>query len=147
MPSAAASLRGRRTVAERVRLPRQMREAMLAHAVAGLPLEACGIVIGRGGEPLRFVPTANAAASPTRYEIDPRDLLRITLDIEAAGEAIWGIFHSHPTSAAYPSATDIRLAFYPEAVYLIVSLMDPGRPDLRGFRIVDGQVAEVGLEP
>ncbi len=123
-----------------------MRDAMLAHAVAGLPLEACGIVVGRGEEPLRFVATANAAASPTRYEIAPRDLLRITLEVEGSGEAIWAIFHSHPTSAAYPSATDIRLAFYPEAIYLIASLVDPARPDLRGFRIIEGQVIEVALE-
>jgi proteasome lid subunit RPN8/RPN11 len=128
------------------RLPRELRTAMLAHAVAGLPLEACGIVIGRGGEPLRFVPTANAAASPTRYEIAPRDLLRITLEVEGTGEAIWAIFHSHPTSAAYPSATDIRLAFYPESIYLIVSLVDPARPDLRGFHIIDGHVTEVRIE-
>jgi proteasome lid subunit RPN8/RPN11 len=133
-------------VADRVRLPAEMRRAMLAHAIDGLPLEACGVVVGRGDRPLRFVATANAAASPTRYEIAPRDLLRITLEVEAAGEAIWGIFHSHPASAAYPSATDIRLAFYPESIYLIASLIDRERPELRGFHIVDGQVAEVVLE-
>jgi proteasome lid subunit RPN8/RPN11 len=115
---------------------------MLAHALAEAPLEACGIVVGRDGRPLRFVPTANAAASPVRYEIAPRDLLRVTLAVEAAGESIWGIFHSHPTSAAYPSATDIRLAFYPESLYLIASLLDRS---LRAFRIVEGRVSEVEL--
>jgi proteasome lid subunit RPN8/RPN11 len=129
-------------VADSVALPAGMREAMLAHARAEAPLEACGIVIGRDGRPLRFLTTANAAASPVRYEIAPADLLRITLDIEAEGESIWAIFHSHPTSPAYPSATDIRLAFYPESLYLIASLLDGS---LRAFRIVDGDVTELGL--
>lgn len=128
-----------------VTLPDGLRRALIAHAAAGAPLEACGIISGRGGEPLRFLPTANAARSPVRYEIAPADLLRVTLELEAAGETIWGIFHSHPATAAYPSATDVRLAFYPEALYLIASLAEPARADLRAFRIMDGRIREVAL--
>jgi len=136
-------MRGTCGVGDNVDLPLHMRRAMLAHALAEAPLEACGIVAGCDGRPLRFIPTANAAQSPVRYEIAPRDLLRITIEVESAGECIWAIFHSHPTTAAYPSATDIRLAFYPEALYLIASLV--GEPGLRAFHIIDGQVREVGL--
>jgi proteasome lid subunit RPN8/RPN11 len=130
---------------ETVTLPEELRAALVAHARAGAPLEACGIVAGRDGRPTRFYPAANAAASPTFYQIAPEALLRITMDIEARGESIWGIFHSHPATEAYPSPTDIRLAFYPDALYLICSLRDPTQPTLRAFRIREGRVAEVAL--
>lgn len=116
---------------------------MIAHAEAGTPLETCGIVAARDGRPVRFYPAVNAARSPVRYNIDPADLLRITLDIEREGTALWAIFHSHPATEAYPSQTDIRLAFYPEAIYLICSLAEPGRPVLRAFRIRDLRVTEL----
>ncbi len=91
------------------------------------------------------------AASPYRYEIDPADLLRVTLETDDADEAIWGIVHSHVRSAARPSPTDIGLAFYPDALYLLVSLADAeadpvtGEPGVRAWRIVDGQVFAVEL--
>lgn len=122
-------------------LPRSLVEAMLAHARAEAPLEACGIVGGRGGRPVTFYPARNAERSPVRYTVDPEDQLRIFTTMEERGEELWGIFHSHPHSAAYPSPTDVRYAYYPEAYYLIASLAtDP--PVLRAFRIVEGQIAE-----
>jgi len=127
---------------EPVRLPAGMRERMVAHARAEAPLEACGIVAGRRGRATRFYPTANAERSATRYSVPPQELLRITREIEARGEVLYGIFHSHPETEAYPSATDIRLAFYPDAYYLILSLADPDRPVLRAFTIRQGCVAE-----
>lgn len=115
---------------------------MIAHARAEAPLEACGIVAGRDGRATRFYPTDNAERSRTRYSVPPAELLRITREIEAREEDLYAIFHSHPETEAYPSATDIRLAFYPEAYYLILSLADPDRPVLRAFTIRDGQVTE-----
>lgn len=126
-------------------LPAPLRAAMVAHARAEHPLEACGLVAGRGGSPLRFYPARNALQSPTRYDLDPRDLLRVTMEIESRAEDLWGIFHSHPHTAAYPSQTDIRLAFYSSAFYLICSLADPDAPALRAFRIEGGAVTEFAV--
>ena len=140
-----------------VRLPSAIRDAIVAAARGGLPNEACGIVIGdrpatEGGRPLRWVPLRNALASPFRYEIDARDLLRLTLEAERADGAFWAIVHSHVASAARPSPTDVRESFYPEALYLVVSLdpaeadPDTGAESVRAWRIVEGRVHEVALE-
>lgn len=128
-----------------IALPQALFRAMVDHALAERPLEACGLVAGQGGRPVRFYPAVNAARSPVRYELAPDDLLRITMEIEAAGLELWGIFHSHPQTEAYPSHTDIRLALYPEAVYLIASLADPDRPLLRAFSIDGPTVGELSV--
>jgi proteasome lid subunit RPN8/RPN11 len=139
-----------------VELPAAIRAAIVAHARAGLPNEACGLVIGdrpaaEGGIPLRWEPLRNRAGSPYRYEIEPDDLLRLTLETEARDEVFWAIVHSHVASPARPSPTDIGLAFYPEALYVLVSLhpdhADPatGEAGVRAWRIVDGAVHEVAL--
>jgi proteasome lid subunit RPN8/RPN11 len=131
-------------------------QALIEHARAGYPIEACGLLIGpapaaAGGEATRWEPTRNKAASPYRYEIDPDDLYRIMVAADDADEVIWGIVHSHTHTPAVPSATDIGLAFYPDALYLLVSLADDqadtgtGSPSVRAWRILDGQVHEVEL--
>ena len=140
----------------RVGLPAGIAEAIVEQARNEIPNESCGLIVGDlpavdGGVPLRWLPLRNALGSPYRYEIDPDDLLRISLELEDRDEAIWGIVHSHVASPARPSATDIRQAFYPEALYLLVSLdpveADPatGAPSLRAWRIVDANVHEVEL--
>ena len=86
-----------------------------------------------------------AAASPFRYEIDPKDQLRIELAIEDAGCDLGGIYHSHTRSEPFPSQTDINLAFYPDAVYVIVGVAG-AEPEVRAFQIVDRQVGEVALD-
>jgi proteasome lid subunit RPN8/RPN11 len=129
---------------------------LVDHARRGYPNEACGLVIGDrpaadGGTALRFEPTRNKAASPYRYEVDPADLLRLTIATEDADEVFWGIVHSHVASPARPSPTDVGLAFYPDALYVLVSLADAepplaaGSPSVRAWRIVDGEVFEVEL--
>jgi proteasome lid subunit RPN8/RPN11 len=133
-----------------------IREAIVAQARAEYPNEACGLIIGDGraadrGRALRYEAVRNKAASPYRYEIDPADLYRLTIETDAADEVFWGIVHSHTHTPAVPSPTDIALAFYPDALYLLVSLSedeaDPatGAPGLRAWRIVEGEVHEVGL--
>ena len=139
--------------------------AMIEHARRDYPNEACGLVIGDraaadGGHALRFEPTRNAAASPYRYEIDSADLLRITIETDDADELFWAIVHSHVRSTARPSPTDVGLAFYPDALYILVSLAEIGpdgpvptdaelavstAPTVRAWRILAGQVWEVGL--
>jgi proteasome lid subunit RPN8/RPN11 len=138
-------------------LPGGIRQGIIEHARAGYPNEACGLIIGSaaaasGGRALRFVPTRNAAASPSRYEIDSGDLLAATLEAEAIDGEIWAIVHSHLHTTARPSPTDIGLAFYPDALYILVSLApaeaDPatGEPGMRAWRIVAGEVFEVALQ-
>jgi proteasome lid subunit RPN8/RPN11 len=137
-------------------LPTELRAEIIEHARREEPNEACGIIVGSatpadGGLALRFVPTQNAASSPYRYEIDSIELLAVTLEVERNDEEIWAIVHSHTMSPARPSPTDIGLAFYPESLYLLVSLAeseaDPtsGEPGIRAWRIVDGDVFEVEL--
>ena len=124
-------------------------EAIVDHARAELPNEACGIVVGdrtaaEGGVPLRFEPARNKAASPLRYEIHPDDLLRLTIATDDADQVFWAIVHSHVRSPAYPSPTDLGLAFYPDALYVLVSLAED-QPALGAFRIVDGAIHPVEL--
>jgi proteasome lid subunit RPN8/RPN11 len=140
----------------RVSLPREITEAMRAHARAEAPREACGIIIGSapaaaGGTPLRWIPTTNVLASSTLYEIDAAQLLRISLDADDAGEFIWGIVHSHVASPAIPSVTDTSVAGYPDALYLLVSLAPSqaapdGEPGIRAWWIVNREATEVGLD-
>jgi proteasome lid subunit RPN8/RPN11 len=129
----------------------------VAHARAEYPNEACGLIAGTapaadGGTATAWHPTRNRAASPLRYEIHPEDLLRLSLQIDDADEVVWGIVHSHVRSPARPSPTDVGLAFYPDALYLLVSLSeaeaDPaiGAESVRAWRIVDGAVFEVALD-
>jgi len=138
-------------------LPADFVQALITHARAEYPNESCGLIIGsapaaEGGRALRWVPCRNRAASPYRYEIDPDDLLRLTIETEDADEVFWGIVHSHTHTPARPSPTDIGLAFYPEALYILVSLSDDetdpasGVPSVRAWRIVDGAVDEVELQ-
>jgi proteasome lid subunit RPN8/RPN11 len=139
-----------------VHLPRAIAEAIVAQAWAENPNEACGIIVGdrlsaEGGMALRYEPTRNRSASPFLYEIDPADLLRLTLATDDADEVFWAIVHSHTHTEARPSATDIRLAYYPDALYILVSLADAeadevtGDRSIRAWRILDGEPAEVAL--
>jgi [CysO sulfur-carrier protein]-S-L-cysteine hydrolase len=137
-------------------LPASIREAIVAQARAEYPNEACGLIVGDrpaadGGRALRYKPARNKAASPSRYEIDPDDLLRLTIATDDADEVFWGIVHSHTHSPAVPSPTDVGLAFYPDALYVLVTLSDDqadpatGAPGIRAWRIVDAEIHEVAL--
>lgn len=119
---------------------------MIAHAREDDPNECCGLVGGSGDVAATVYRAANAEKSPYRYSIAPREQLELMDRIERAGEEIVGIYHSHTRTPAYPSQTDINLAVgWPDSVYLIVSLENPGEPYIRGFRIRDGQVEDVDL--
>lgn len=135
----------------RLALPRAVAEEMLAHARAELPNEACGMLSGSlaRGRVTAFHSARNAHASPRRFSLDPRDQVRITYAVEAAGEEVVAIFHSHPRSAAVPSGSDRREATYPDAVHVIASLVQPDASAecwLRAWRIREGRAAEVSLE-
>jgi proteasome lid subunit RPN8/RPN11 len=130
-----------------VALPPVIRTAMLEHARAEYPNEMCGVVVGdgyaaAGGRPLRWEPARNAEASPMRYAVHPEDLLRLTIETDDADQVFWAIAHSHVRSPAVPSPTDIGVAQYPDALYILVSLSDD---NVRAWRIVDGAIHEVAI--
>jgi [CysO sulfur-carrier protein]-S-L-cysteine hydrolase len=139
-----------------VSLSASIRDAIVEHARSEVPNEACGLIVGDrpagdGGRALRWEPLRNPLASPYRYAIDPDDLLRLTVETDDADEVFWAIVHSHVSSPARPSPTDLRESHYPDSLYLLVSL-DPGEadrstgaPGIRAWRIVDGGVHEVAL--
>jgi proteasome lid subunit RPN8/RPN11 len=130
-----------------VRISRELLEEVLAHAREDAPNECCGMIAARDGEAVRVYRAANAAASPLRYEIEPRDQYRIEMEIEDTGLELGAIYHSHTRSEPYPSQTDVNLAFHPHALYVIVGLAGGGdEPEVRAFRIVDGAIEEAALE-
>jgi [CysO sulfur-carrier protein]-S-L-cysteine hydrolase len=129
-----------------MRIARSMLDEIVAQARAEAPNECCGIVATRDGEAVELFKTRNAAASPLRYEIDSKDLLHAYTAIDDAGLDVGIIYHSHTRSAPKPSQTDINLARFPDAVYLIVGVQDPGREELRAWYIDDGKVVEAPLE-
>ena len=130
-----------------LRLPAHAHDAMVAHALACLPEEACGLIAGTPDgtdgacEVAWFVACDNVAASSKLYEVDPRQHLAADRRAEDEGLEIVGVVHSHTHTEPYPSPTDIAQAFDPGWHYLIVSLRDDA-PMLRSWRIVAGEVTE-----
>ncbi len=127
-----------------MKISRPLYDEMVSHALAEAPNECCGMVASVDGEAVRVFAAVNAAASPLRYEIDGAEQYRIQSQIEEQGWDLGAIYHSHTRSAPYPSQTDINLAFYPDAVYVIIGVVGP-QPEVRAFRIVERTVEEVAL--
>jgi [CysO sulfur-carrier protein]-S-L-cysteine hydrolase len=129
-----------------VRIARSLYDELIAHARADAPNECCGMIASRDGEAVAVHRATNTAASPLRYVIDGKEQYEIQTAIEDAGLDLGAIYHSHTRSAPEPSETDINLAFYPEALYVIVGVKDLDVDDVRAWRIVDGEVSQVDLE-
>ena len=118
-----------------VHMPVAVHAAIVAHAREGKPEEVCGIVRGRGLDACEAIRGRNVAAERIEnYEVDPQTLLR-QFEFEEAGEEMMGIYHSHPVSVAYPSATDAWNAHYPESIYFICSLEFDDAPVIRAFKL------------
>jgi proteasome lid subunit RPN8/RPN11 len=132
---------------ESVDIASSVLDAMTAHARAELPNECCGLLVGSIGRVDESVPTRNLAASPTRFEINPREHFELIRRLRAAGDTqqIVGAYHSHPSTPAVPSPTDLAEAYYPEFVYVIVSLIDPARADVRAYRVRDAQAMAIAV--
>ena len=130
-----------------LRLPASIRDAIVAHARRDHPDEACGVVAGSSyDDPTRLVPMLNAARSPTFYEFDSIDLLKLYREMDDRDEVPAVIYHSHTATEAYPSRTDISLAQEPEAHYVLVSTRERDSEEFRSYRIVDGTVTEEPVE-
>ncbi len=137
-----------------IELERRFHDEIVRQAVGEYPNEACGLIAAKEGIPVRVYPMRNADASPVTYRFDTKEQLKVTDEIEEAGEELYAIYHSHTHSEAFPSATDIRkahfqgegddelVAWFPDVRYLILSLQDRDRPVLRGFQFQHGEPVE-----
>ncbi len=134
----------------RFRLDQADHEVLVAHARRAYPNEACALLAGRDDGGTRTVVKVyalpNVEASPTFYRVEPRAQLAAMNEMDDHDWELVGIFHSHTFTEAYPSRTDVQLAAYPDAAYLILSLADVDAPELRAFSIRDGEVNPVPLD-
>ena len=136
-----------RAVMSVVRLPRPIVNQILSHAQGSPEAEICGLLAARDGHIVASYPIPNVASDPDiLFEMDPQAQIQAIRHMRDNDHELYAIYHSHPHSPARPSATDLANATYPEAVYLIVSLNTKGVLEMRGFRLQDGKVEELGLE-
>ncbi len=121
----------------------ELRDAMVAHARFTFPEEACGLLAGpvRGHLRMAYCLT-NRDRSAYRYTIDPTEHFRAMQHADRNGWALRGAFHSHPTSPAFPSGSDIAGALETRWMYLIVGLAEPEEPEVRAFEISEGTARE-----
>ena len=136
------------TVEEKmIKLPKKVYDSMMNHAKTCYPNEACGILAGKSdGSATHFFPMRNVDESSISYFMDPKEQLRVFKEMRELKVEMLGIFHSHVASQAYPSQKDVRLAFYPDMSYLIVSLSDKKKPVLRSFKIQEEVVTEEEIQ-
>lgn len=125
-----------------VEIKKEYLEQIVAAAKERAPDEICGILAGRGNKVEKVYQLTNIADRPENcYLIDPKEQLQLMKELRSKRWELVGIYHSHPYSAAYPSARDVELAFYPDATYVIVSL-EEGKPQVRAFHIVEEEIKE-----
>ena len=130
---------------QRMYLPSSYINEIVDHAREGSPNEICGLIAGKNGRPVKLYRTTNNDPNPrVRFNVEPLELLNALREMEENGWDLLSIYHSHPMSDAYPSATDIGLCHYSNAVYIIVSLADHV-PDIRAFTINNKRVTEIDL--
>ncbi|MEI6663048.1 MAG: M67 family metallopeptidase [Actinomycetes bacterium] len=120
-----------------MKISRELYDEVLVHALSEAPNECCGMIASQDGVAVKVFPAINVAASPLRYELDPREQLKIELEIDDQGWDLGAIYHSHTRSAPFPSETDRNLAFHPDSIYLIVGLAQPDQPDVQAWWIRD----------
>jgi len=123
-------------------LNRECLEEMIQHVKDELPNEGCGILAGKDGEVLKVYKMTNTDKSPSTFFMEPQEQFDAMKDMRRLGMEMIGIYHSHVASPAYPSLKDVNLAFYPDVYYVIISLMDKENPQIRAFRIQEGNISE-----
>ena len=132
---------------EKIILPRHLVNHILHQAQISPEEEICGLITARQGRPQRCIPIPNASDQPQRlFAMDPGSQIDALRNMREQNEELFGIYHSHPHSPAEPSDTDLDLAAYPDALYVIVSLNTKGVLEMRGFRLKDGKAEQVLLE-
>jgi proteasome lid subunit RPN8/RPN11 len=128
---------------DEVILPRKFINRILFHGRSAYPDEACGILAGEGNEVTVMYETTNMESSPVSYMIDAQEQFKVMKEIRNKRMRMVAVYHSHPLSAPYPSPTDVKLAFYPDAAYVIAGFIDHDNPEVKAFEIIDGKVREI----
>ena len=129
-----------------LKIPADIFRQMVAQAKAQVPVEACGILAGRGDRVEKLYEMTNVDNSSDHFMMEPKEQFAVVKDIRSAGLGMLAIYHSHPATPARLSAEDIRLSLTPDVTYVIVSLQDSNRPVVKGFLIENGNVTEVPVE-
>jgi proteasome lid subunit RPN8/RPN11 len=120
-------------------------ERIVEYTRSGLPLESCGLLAGKESSATQFIPITNRLASATEFDMEPAELIGALRSLRTNGERLLAIVHSHPRGPALPSARDIERAWYPDTAHVIVSFASAENPEVRGFRILDGEVIAIEL--
>lgn len=119
-----------------IRIPRTLVNQILTHAQQVQEQEICGLLSSKDGEIVRCYPVRNVAKDPAHFfQMDGKEQIDAMRAMRENDETLYAIYHSHPESDAYPSATDVRESQYPDAVFIIVSLKTKGVLDLRAYRL------------
>ena len=129
-----------------INLKKKHIDDILAHARSEYPNECCGILAGKNNRVHKLFRTTNSDRSQFRYTVEPLELIVAYKEIREKGWDLLAVYHSHIRTDAYPSPADIRSAFLPKSVYIIVSLSDPGKPIIKGFGINEGKITEIELK-
>lgn len=125
-------------------LPLEFAEMIVRQAREANPAECCGLIAGKEGIAVKLFPIPNADPSIYRYNMEPRAQLAAMQEMDDNGWDLLAIYHSHTHTPAYPSPTDIKLAFYPDSYYVIVSL-EHDEPSIRAFTIREAAIAEIDV--
>jgi [CysO sulfur-carrier protein]-S-L-cysteine hydrolase len=123
-----------------IRITQAIHDDMIAHATEGFPLEVCGILGGTGEAVSVIYRMTNTDASNEHFMMEPKEQFAVVKDLRAKGLAMLAIYHSHPETPARPSEEDIKLALTPDVSYLIISLADADKSDVKSFKIRNGVV-------
>ncbi len=131
-------------MSDKLDIPKNLHDEMISHCREAFPNEACGILAGKGDEVSKIYKMTNVEKSPVSYFMDSREQFKVMKDIREKNLSMLAIFHSHPSSPAYPSAKDLSLAFYEDSIYIIVSLMEK-EPVAKGYSMKEGKIEEVAI--
>jgi len=128
-----------------IRIPTHIYDGIVAQAYAELPNEACGLLVGKQGEVVKQHALTNIDHSNEHFSFDPAEQFQVFRSARSEGLEILANYHSHPETPSRPSVEDIRLAYDPNILYLIVSLAAEV-PVLKAFNIQNGISSEVPIE-
>lgn len=125
-----------------IRIPKSIVDDIIVHAKEEHPKECCGILGGKDNEVSTSYRMTNTDNSSTTYFMEPREQFKVMKELRTKGLEITAIYHSHPHTTCYPSGTDVKLAYYPDSFYVIISLADMEKPEVRAFKIKDEKITE-----
>ena len=128
-----------------IKIPNPIYNAMVEHARKESPLECCGILGGKNGTVEKVFELRNEEQSPVRYSMSPQDQLRIFDEMDKESLDMVAVYHSHTHTIPYPSETDVKLAFYPEVVSVIISLKEETQV-MKAFRIKENAISTEEIE-